>query len=108
MTNAWLTDFHAAAHVAFLDAGLADEGSYSVQGAAGINCRLYVDRDQASAELAGVEITSAEALIRVLRADVSVTPRVGDVITIGSESFRVARRAAGKLDEQLWWLVCQA
>ena len=29
MTNAGLTDFHTAAHAAFLVAGLADEGSYS-------------------------------------------------------------------------------
>lgn len=106
MSNAFLEEFYPGAHAAFLDAGIADEGSYSAQGAAGIPCRLFVDRDQASASLAGVEITSAEALLRVLRADVATTPRVGDVITIGAESFRVVRRAPG--DEGLWWLVCQA
>src|SRR5688500_2481103 len=106
MSNAFLQEFHPDAHAAFLDAGIADEGSYSAQGAAGLPCRVFIDRDQASASLAGVEITSGEALLRVLRADVAATPRVGDVVTIGTESFRVARRAPG--DEGLWWLVCQA
>lgn len=108
MSNDWIRDSIADFHAAFLDAGMADVAAYVPQGGNPVpGCRVFVDRDIATAALAGVELIAGQAMVRLLMEPAIISlPRNGDEIRVGVESFTIVRRV--RTDEASWVFVCQA
>lgn len=109
MTNAWLADTATDFHDAFRDAGMADLGVLHLSATRTTipDVRVYVDRDIATAALAGVQISAGQALVRIVRdASIPATPRAGDTITIDGDVLTIARR--DRDNEAEWVFVCQA
>lgn len=87
MSNPFLAAFDEIAHAAFADAGLADAGLYRLAPAAGIACRVMIDRAPViQGEVSGSYSSVPEASIML--ADVP-DPQQGAILTVGTESWQL-------------------
>lgn len=87
MSNSFLAEFDEIAHGAFADVGQADAGLYTLAPAAGIACRVFIDRAPViQGEVADTYASVPEASIML--ADIP-NPEQGAILTVGTESWQL-------------------
>lgn len=88
---ATLRAFDAAAAAAFLEAGAADEATYTPPGGGTpIDCTVLVDREHQEFGDGGEPISGQRVVVTVFLAEID-DPKQGALVTVGAESWVLYR-----------------